>query len=95
MLLGAGSLYTSPSEAGALTCPMHADVINSSRSSKGRVNVVLGRPGCDNSSSRVDFAVPAGAEAVRFSEGTRCCVGRAEVAEPRSTGALVQLKCTK
>lgn len=81
MLLGAGSLYMSPSEAGALTCPMHADIINTSRSSKGRANVVLGQSGCDNSSSRVDFAVPAGAEAIRFSEGTKCCVGRAEVAD--------------
>lgn len=75
MLLGAGSLYTSPSEAGALTCPMHVDVSNSSRSSKGRAKVVLGRPGCGNSSSRVDFAVPSAAEAVRFSEGTSAVWG--------------------
>lgn len=51
--------------------------------------------GWSNPPSRVDFAIPAGAETIRFSEGTRCCVGRAEVAEAGSTGALVQLKCTK
>jgi len=55
----------------------------------------LGRPGCGNRSAGVDIAVRGGAKAVRFSEGTGCCVGRAEVAEAGSTGALVQLKHTK
>lgn len=72
---------------------MDADVLN--RSSKGTALTVPGQPGCPDPSSGVDFAVPAGAEAIRFSEGTSCCVGRAEVAEAGSTGALVQFKCTK
>lgn len=44
-LLGAGSPYTLPSEAGARACPTRADVINSSRSSKGTASAVLGWPG--------------------------------------------------
>lgn len=83
MLLGAGSLRTLPSEAGALTCPMHTDVTNSRRSSKGTASTMLGQPGCGNLSSRVDFDVPAGVKAVRFSKDTRCRVGRGEVVEGR------------
>lgn len=47
-------------------------------------NTEFTHPGCGNPCPRLDFAVPAGAEAVRLSEGTRCCVGRAEVAKAGS-----------
>lgn len=95
MLPVAGCLHTLPSEGGALACPMRMDAISSIRSNKGTAKAVLGQPGCINPSSKVDFAIPAGAKAFRFSEGTRCSVGRAEVSEAGSTGALVPLKYTK
>lgn len=64
----------------AATCPCHEQ----------QQNTELAHPGCGNLCPRMDFAVPVGAEAVRFSEDTRCCVGRAEVAEAGSTGAWAQ-----
>lgn len=49
-------------------------------------NRELAHPGCGNPRPRMDLAVPVGAEAVRFSEGTRCCVGEQRWQRPDLQG---------
>lgn len=61
---GDWSLYKQPSGQVLQPVPCHEQ----------QQSTEFAHPRCGNPCPGMDFAVPVGAEAVRFPEGTRCCV---------------------